>query len=405
MQAVLLAIHLQAGWRWALLVLAATPLAFYIVATLAAWRFFRRERARNLPVYTPSVSLLKPVRGVDFGSYENFASFCRQDYPDYEILFAVNDEADPAAPLIRRLMEEFPRCRIRLLVGAERLGANRKVNKLVRLAREAQHEILVLTDGDVRVGPNYLQEVVAPFADDKTGAVTSFYRAIAERNLGAELEAVGAASDFFAGVLVAEWMEGITFALGASIVTTKRWLAKIGGFEAIADLHSDDYELGHRIAKAGGQVLLSREAVWTMYPAQSVRGFWDHQVRWARTVRLCRPLSFAGLIFTHGLPWVLLAAAIAPAKWIAAGYLVAYLVLRFLMAWTVGVWGVGDEVLHRKLWLIPLRDAIHFVVWIASFGSNRITWGGEAFTMEKGQMVPANSSKASDARSAIQTPR
>jgi ceramide glucosyltransferase len=405
MQAVLLAIHPQAGWRWALLVLAATPLAFYIVATLAAWRFFRRERARRLPVYTPSVSLLKPVRCVDFGSYENFASFCRQDYPDYEILFAVNDEADPAAPLIRRLMEEFPRCRIRLLVGAERLGANRKVNKLVRLAREAQHEILVLTDGDVRVGPNYLQEVVAPFADDKTGAVTSFYRAIAERNLGAELEAVGAASDFFAGVLVAEWMEGITFALGASIVTTKRWLAKIGGFEAIADLHSDDYELGHRIAKAGGQVLLSREAVWTMYPAQSVRGFWDHQVRWARTVRLCRPLSFAGLIFTHGLPWVLLAAAIAPAKWIAAGYLVAYLVLRFLMAWTVGVWGVGDEVLHRKLWLIPLRDAIHFVVWIASFGSNRITWGGEAFTMEKGQMVPANSSKASDARSAIQTPR
>jgi ceramide glucosyltransferase len=401
MQAVLLAIHPQAGWRWALLVLAATPLAFYIVATLAAWRFFRRERARRLPVYTPSVSLLKPVRCVDFGSYENFASFCRQDYPDYEILFAVNDEADPAAPLIRRLMEEFPRCRIRLLVGAERLGANRKVNKLVRLAREAQHEILVLTDGDVRVGPNYLQEVVAPFADDKTGAVTSFYRAIAERNLGAELEAVGAASDFFAGVLVAEWMEGITFALGASIVTTKRWLAKIGGFEAIADLHSDDYELGHRIAKAGGQVLLSREAVWTMYPAQSVRGFWDHQVRWARTVRLCRPLSFAGLIFTHGLPWVLLAAAIAPAKWIAAGYLVAYLVLRFLMAWTVGVWGVGDEVLHRKLWLIPLRDAIHFVVWIASFGSNRITWGGEAFTMEKGQMVPANSGKASDARPAV----
>jgi ceramide glucosyltransferase len=405
MHAVLLVVHLQAGWRWALLALAATPLAFYIAAMLAAWRFFGRERARHLPVYTPPVSLLKPVRGVDFGSYENFASFCRQDYPDYEILFAVNDDADPAVPLIRRLMEEFPRCRIRLFVGAERLGANRKVNKLARLAREAQHEILVLTDGDVRVGPNYLREVAAPFADDQTGAVTSFYRAIAEENLGAELEAVGAASDFFAGVLVAEWMEGMTFALGASIVTTKHWLGKIGGFEAIADLHSDDYELGHRIAQAGGQVLLSREAVWTMYPAQSVRGFWDHQVRWARTVRLCRPLSYAGLIFTHGLPWALLAAAIAPTKWIAAGYLVAYLVLRFLMAWTVGVWGVDDEVLRRKLWLIPVRDAIHFEVWIASFGSNRITWGGQEFTMEKGQMVPADSGKASDARPVVQTPR
>jgi len=398
-------IHLQAGWRGMLLVLAAAPLAYYFTATLAAWRFFRRERPRRLPDYAPPVSLLKPVRGVDFGSYENFASFCRQDYPAYEILFAVNDETDPAVPLIRRLMKEFSGCRIRLLVGAERLGANRKVNKLVRLAREAQHEILVLTDGDVRVGPNYLREVVAPFADDKVGAVTSFYRAIAERNLGAELEAVGAASDFFAGVLVAEWMEGITFALGASIVTTKLWLGKIGGFEAIADLHSDDYELGHRIAKAGGQLLLAREAVWTMYPAQSVRGFWDHQVRWARTVRLCRPLSYAGLIFTHGLPWALLAAMIAPAKWIAATYLVAYLVLRFLMAWTVGVWGVGDEVLRRKLWLVPLRDAIHFAVWIASFASNRITWGGEEYTMEKGQMVPASPSKASDATPVVPAPR
>jgi ceramide glucosyltransferase len=405
MPAVLLVIHLQAGWRWALLVLAATPLAFYITATLAAWRFFRRERARGLPIYTPPVSLLKPVRGVDFGSYENFASFCRQDYPDYEILFAMNDDADPAVPLIRRLMEEFPQCRIRLFAGAERLGANRKVNKLARLAREAQHEILVLTDGDVRVGPNYLREVVAPFADEKVGAVTSFYRAVAEKNLGADLEAVGAASDFFAGVLVAEWMEGMTFALGASIVTTKHWVDKIGGFEAIADLHSDDYELGHRIAKAGGQVLLSREAVWTMYPAQGVQGFWDHQVRWARTVRLCRPLSYAGLIFTHGLPWVLLAAAIAPAKAIAASYLVACLLLRFAMAWTVGVWGVGDEVLRRKLWLIPLRDAIHFVVWIASFGSNRITWGGEEYTMQKGQMVPANSGKTSDATPVVPAPR
>jgi ceramide glucosyltransferase len=405
MHAVLTAIHLQATWRGVLLVLAAMPLAYYFVATLAAWRFFRRERARKLPNYTPAVSLLKPVRGVDFGSYENFTSFCRQDYPDYEILFAVNDEADPAVLLIRRLMGEFPQRRIRLFTGAERLGANRKVNKLVLLAHEAQHEILVLTDGDVRVGPNYLREVIAPFADEKVGAVTSFYRAIAEENLGAELEAVGAASDFFAGVLVAELMEGMTFALGASIVTTKRWLGKIGGFAAIADLHSDDYELGHRIAKAGGRVLLAREAVWTMYPAQSVGGFWDHQVRWARTVRLCRPLSYAGLIFTHGLPWVLLAAWIAPAKWIAAGYLVAYLVLRFLMAWTVGVWGVGDKVLRRKLWLVPVRDAIHFAVWIASFGSNRITWGGEEFTMQKGQMVAADSSKTSDARPVVQAPR
>ena len=380
--------HTFAAWRDAVLLLAAAPLVYYALAASAALRFFRRERARELPDHTPPVSLLKPVRGLDFGSYENFASFCRLNYPFYEILFAVNDERDPAVPVIRRIMEDFPQRQIRLLVSAEHIGANRKVNKLARLAKEAQHEVLVLTDGDVRVSPEYLREVVALLADQKTGAATCFYRGVAEKNVWAELEAVGASSDFFAGVLMAWWTEGISFGLGASIATTKEWLNKIGGFAAIADTLADDYELGHRIATAGGEVILSREAVWTMYPAQTLRGFWNHQVRWARTVRLCRPLSYVGLLFTQGLPWVLLAVLIAPAKWVAAAYLSAYLLLRFVMAWTVGVWGVGDGVLRRKLWLVPLRDALYFVIWLASFGSNHIEWGGTEYVIRKGRMVP-----------------
>jgi ceramide glucosyltransferase len=378
---------LLAFGRDAVLVLAVAPLLYYITAMLAAVRFFRKRDSGAFS-FTPPVSLLKPVYGVDFGSHENFASFCRQDYPDYEILFAVNDDLDAAVPLIQRLAAEFPDRRIRLISGSEQLGSNRKVSNLIALAREARHEIFVLTDGDVRVGPEYLRRVVTPFADQRVGAVTSFYRAIAEKNLAAELEAVGAASDFFAGVLVAEWMEGMKFALGASIVITRRWLKEIGGFEAIVNMHSDDYELGHRIAKAGGQVLLSHEPVWTMYPAQTVRGFWNHQVRWARTVRLCRPVSYLGIILTLGLPWAVAAALVAPSKSIAGAYLLGYLILRLAMAWTVGVWGVGDEVLRKKLWLVPLRDAIYFVVYLASFASNRITWGDQQFTMEQGQMVP-----------------
>jgi len=401
---VLTLIHLQSGWRAAVLLLAAAPLGYYAVATVLAWRFFRRERARKLPEYTPGASVLKPVGGIDFGSYENFASFCQQDYPDYEILFATNDNADPAVPIIQRLIGDFPERRIRLFVGAEYLGANRKVNSLARLVQEAQHEMLVLSDGDVRVGPNYLREVIAPFADGDTGAVTCFYRAIAEKNLGAELEAIGAASDFFAGVLMANGMEGMSFALGASIATTKRWLGKIGGFAAFADMIADDYELGHRIAKAGGRVALSREVVWTMYPAQTARGFWNHQLRWARTVRLCRPASYFGLLLTHGLPWAVLAAIVAPAGWIGAAYLLAYLVLRLTMAWTVGVWGVGDEVLRRKFLLIPFRDVLNFGVWLASFASNRITWRGHEYALRKGHMIPLRAASA-DTRSAAPAPR
>ena len=389
-------------WPVALLVVSAAPLVYYVVATIAAWRFFRRERSRERVNFTPPVSLLKPVRGVDFGSYENFVSFCRQDYPDYEILFAVNDSADPAVPLIQRLITEFPERQIRLFVGADRLGANRKVNKLARLTSEAQYEILAITDGDVRVGRDYLREVVAPLADQRIGAVTSFYRGITQKNLYAELEAIGASSDFFAGVLVAEWMEGMSFALGASVVTTKRWVHQIGGFQAIANMHSDDYELGHRISRAGGKIVLSREVVSTMYPAQSLGGFWQHQVRWLRTVRLCRPLSFVGLLFTHGLLWFVLAALISPAPWLAAAYLCAYLLLRFAEAGVVGIWGVGDDVLRQRLWLLPFRDAVYFFVWIASFASNRISWGGEEYTMHGGQMVRAESAES---RAASQAPQ
>jgi ceramide glucosyltransferase len=296
-------------------------------------------------------------------------------------------------PLVQRIIAEFPERRIRLIVGAEHLGANRKVNKLARLAREAKNDVLVLTDGDVRVGPRFLREIVAPLAERKTGAVTSFYRGIAERNLGAEIEAVGASSDFFAGVLMAGWTEGISFALGASIATTKDWLRKMGGFETIADTLADDYELGNRIAKAGGEIVLSREAVWTMYPAQTFRSFWDHQVRWARTVRLCRPLSYLSLLFTQGLPWVLLAALVASSGWIAGSYMLAYFILRFAMAWTVGIWGVGDEILRHRIWLVPVRDALHFVIWLASFGSNHVRWDNIEYVIRRGRMVPLPGNK------------
>ena len=375
-------------WRDALLLLAALPYVYYLLAILAALRFFRPQRAQTAAEYSPPASLLKPVRGVDFGSYENFASFCKQDYPEYEILFAVNDQNDAALPVIRQIISEFPQRKIRLFIGAEELGANRKVNKLVKLAREAQHDVLVLTDGDVRIGPSYLREVVAPLEGKKNAAVTSFYRAIAQENLGAKLEAIGAASDFFAGVLMARWKEGVRFALGASIATTKEWVRRMGGFETLVDALADDYEFGYRLAKAGGEIVLSREPVWTMYAAQTVRGFWQHQLRWARTVRLCRPLSYLGLLFTQGLPWTVLAALHAPTAWIASTFLAAYLVLRSGMAWTVGVWGVGDQVLRRNLWLLPVRDAIYFVVWLASFASNRIRWGSVEYAIRKGQMVP-----------------
>jgi len=368
-------------------------LGFYVAAILAALRFAHRQKERRKSEYAPFVSILKPVHGIDFASEENFESFCNQNYANYEILFAANDESDEAVPLIRKLIAAHPERKILLFTGAPFLGENRKVNNLALMVREANHEILAITDGDVRVGPDFLRNTLAPFVEDETGAVTSLYRGIAQRSFFGELEALGAASDFAAGVLVAERMEGLNFALGASIVTTKSWIQRIGGLEPIAHLLADDYELGNRIAKAGGKVILSTEIVATMYPAQTFRAFWDHQLRWARTVRLCRPLSYLGLIFTHGLPWAVLAALVASAKIVAAACLSAYLVLRIALALSAGVRVLQDDTVRRRWWLIPVRDAIHFFVWLASFTSNRITWGDAVFIMKKGQMIPVRNSQ------------
>jgi ceramide glucosyltransferase len=381
-------------WRALICSVAVAPLAYYAVAIIATIRFFVRERRKQPGAYTPPISVLKPVRGVDFASYENFKSFCLQDYPEYEVLFCVNDLSDEAVPLVRQLAEEFPQRGIRLLSGAPQLGPNRKVSNLVLLAREARHELLVQSDGDVRVGLGYLREMAAPFAGKDTGVVSCLYRGITQDSHWAETEALGVATDFSAGVLVADWSEGVTFALGASVATTKHWLAKIGGYESLAKVLADDYEIGNRVARAGGRVLISRETVETMYPAMTFQQFWEHQLRWARTVRLCRPASYLGLLFTHGLPWALMGALASWSLKGASSFLAAYMVLRLVQAWTTGVWGLRDETARKEWWRLPWRDAVGFAVWLASFFSNRIVWGGTEFRLgANGEMVAVSGPK------------
>jgi ceramide glucosyltransferase len=374
--------------RWTLLVLALAPFAYYLLAITAALRFFR-NRAPVQKTFAPPVSVLKPVRGLDREAYENYASFCRQEYPQFEIIFGVTESADPAVPVIEKLIRDFPQCQIRLLIGAEPLGAGDKVNKLCRMVREAKHEILIVSDSDIRVASGYLYAVAAPFADPKVGAVTCLYRGITDGSLVSELEALGNTSDFDAGVLSAWQLGGLDFTLGATMATTKTRLAQIGGFEALVDHFSDDYELGHRIAALGYRVEVTTFPVFTVFPSQTLSEGFRHQVRWTLTMKHSRPWGHFSLIFTHGLPWAILAAAIAPSWPIAAFYLAGYVVLRGLMAWIVGVWGVGDTMLRRKMYLVPLRDAFAFAAWLTSFFKRRIEWRGAEYYIVNKRLVPA----------------
>jgi ceramide glucosyltransferase len=373
--------------RDALLLLALASFAYYVVATVAALRFFRRRDAASVSSdFTPPISILKPIYGLDRETYENYASFCAQDYPDYEILFCVSDDQDPAIPMIQQLARDFPQRRIHLLIGSELLGVSDKVNKLCRMAREAQHEILAVSDSDVRVEPEYLRAIAAPFRDPAVGAVTCLYRGLTDGSLAANLEAIGNSTDFAAGVLVAWLFAPVNFTLGATMATTKKCLAEIGGFESLVDHFSDDYELGNRIAARGHRVELITFPVSIVYPHQTLADAFRHQLRWNVSIRFSRPAGHLGLIFTQALPLGLLAAIFAPSAACAISLLLSYLLLRGISAWVVGVYGMRDAGVRRHLELLPLRDAFAFIVWVASFFPQRIHW--REFYVRDKRLVP-----------------
>lgn len=383
----------MAGWmavRDALLLLALAPFAYYIIAIFAAKRFFG-VAPENVSGFSPPVSILKPIRGLDRETYENYLSFCRQDYPEFEILFCVTDEQDPAIPIIEQVIRDFPERSIRLLIGSEPLGVSDKVNKLCRMARESRHDLLVVSDSDVRVEPDFLRKTVASFQDPKVGGVSCLYRGITDGSFESDIEAIGNSTDFAPGVLVAWLLGDVNFMLGAVMATTKKHLAEIGGFESLVDYFCDDYELGNRIAAQGHTVEISRHPVSIVYPRQNLTEAFRHQLRWNLSIRFSRPWGHFGLIFSQGLPWALLGAAIVRSRNGAIAFLVTYLILRIVMAVSIGGEEMGDRLVIRKTWILPIRDAIAFVVWLASFFPQRIHWRGREFYVRNKRLVPAPS--------------
>jgi len=370
--------------------LAAASLLYNLFSSAAAWQFFReRRREVDGPIpYAPGVSNLKPVCGLERDAYENFASFCRQDYPRYEILFAAQAD-DPVIPVIQQLIRDFPDRAIRLILTPQRAGTPDKVAKLCQLAAEARYEIVVISDSDVRVGPGYLRSVVAPFADQRVGGVTALYRAAQpSTSLGVIMDAVGSSGSFMGAALAGRALEGLKFALGPTMATRKEILQEIGGFEGLLDLHSDDYEFGKRIADRGYLVELALEPIDMQFASPSLGAHVRHELRWLVGVRHIRPGGHLGMIFTLGLPWALAAALLSPSMVVAYAWLVAYLIVRLGTGYAIGVWGLRDPVLRRWFWLLPLYDAIFAGNWLASFFVNRIEWRGLVFELDHGRMIP-----------------
>lgn len=375
--------------------LAAAGVFFCCLTLVAASAFVlaQREQTRE-PEQPLSISILKPVKGLDPGLLEALRSHCTQEYPaPVELLFGVRSLEDSAVPVLRQLAAEFPAMRIEIVETPLVLGTNGKVSNLIQLESHARHELLLIADADIAVGPHYLRRIAAPFRDAKTGLVTAPYRGrlqLKERStLGARLEALTITTDFFPGVLAARLLDrGLRFALGSTLLVSRPALKAAGGLTALADVLADDHELGQRIAAAGFRVVLSPEPVSTAVPAYTFRGFWQHQLRWARTVRAARPGSYVGLIVTHPVPWALLFLIASGFTAAAVLLLLLALLARMAVSLMIGYGLLRDRAVLRSQFLLPVRDCLALLLWIWSYAGDTVEWRGERFRVRCGRLLP-----------------
>jgi ceramide glucosyltransferase len=377
--------------EYIVLFVAAIPFVYYFLVIYSSSKFFqqaaRGSAAEPGDEFTPPISNLKPVKGLDPDAYENFASLCRQNYPEYELLFCTTDHSDPSVPLIEKLMKDFPERKIRLLYSAGSNAINDKVAKLGMMVKEAQYDHLVINDSDVKVEPNYFRTIVKPLQDPRVGGVTCFYVSTQDKNYVERLQTIGMITDFYAGLLVAWELDGVHFALGPTMVSTKVCVKAFGGFEVLESRPADDLLFGRLIAEQGVEMKLLPYTIETVPDYNGLDELFAKRARWMTVMRKMRPWGHLGLLFTWGLPWSLAAVAVRPTAAIAASYLGSYLLCRVLIAWLIGVQGLKQKELWKKFAWIPFWDAMAFVVWAASFGRNFIRWRGVDYDLVGGQLV------------------
>ncbi|MBM0741171.1 bacteriohopanetetrol glucosamine biosynthesis glycosyltransferase HpnI [Phormidium sp. CLA17] len=369
-----------------LFLLSVSAIAYYGYAIYAASRFFAHSPAYDQDFHPP-VSILRPICGVDSKTYGNLASFCQQDYPDYQIIFGVQDPQDPSMDVVRQLIKDFPNLDIQVTTSLHTLGANRKVSNLSHAVTKARYDLLLLADSDVHVQSNYLRRVIQPLSDPAVGVVTCLYRSITQGWV-TTLEALSTPTEFLPGVLVSTALEGIKFAMGQTIVIRRSVLEEIGGFAAIADYLADDFQLGFLPTQAGYKVVLSEYLIEHVMPLSTIAESIHRQTRWLVGIRASRPWGYAGLIFTHGTVTSLLFLLATGGSALGWSVLGITWTMRLAMAWFVGIRCLGDPVAQKLFWLVPLRDVISFMLWGYSFIGNTVEWRDRQFRLTRsGKLV------------------
>ena len=364
-----------------------TTAGFYLYSIRGASDLFS-SRGEQGPDFTPPVSILKPLCGLESDTYENLASFCRQDYPQHQILFGVAQANDPAVEVVKQIIRDFPERDIELVICAVSRGTNPKVSSLIQMQAKAKHPFVLLSDSDIWVKSDYVRHLMRSFGDSSVGALTCMGRS-RTKGFPSILEALRVATDFCAGVLVARKLEGVKFGLGSTIALRREALEAIGGFSAISDYLADDFQLGALINKAGWKVLLSDYVVEHRFARMTLAQIIRRQSRWAKGIRVSRPLSYGGLFFTQGTPLSVLFLALTRGSFLGWAVLAATWSARLAAAYIIGARFLRDRTVKRFLWLAPVQDLVGFVVWCANLFGSAVDWRGERFRLTRnGKLIP-----------------
>jgi ceramide glucosyltransferase len=377
-------------------------LAYSLISLWCAAKFFKGQGSRvkgqendfDLPLpLAPcplpfGVSILKPVKGMDTDSYDNFASFCCQEYSgEVQLVFAAASPDDAVVPVIRQLIDDFTNHDISLVINPALYGPNYKVSNLINAFPQAKHEIIIVCDSDISVEPNYLQSVVSHFSDPQVGLVTSLYRTSDVHGIATAVEAISFTAEMIPNVLVAQKLEGLTFALGASMAVRRDVLASIGGFEALTDYLADDYQLGNKIHHAGWRIALDHCFVESVIKPENLMSVLSRQLRWARTMRISRPGGYLASGITLAFPAAMLASLLAPSPAVGVAAVALLYGVRLSVGTIFSQRFVQDGLFPRWLWLLPLRDMLAFFTWALSFLGNRVEWRGSRFILKPGGKI------------------
>jgi len=349
---------------------------------LAGRRFALHRRHTDLS-FVPAVSLLKPLKGSDAATEQCLRSWLAQDYAGpVQILFGVASADDPAVEVVERVLRDRPSANARLVVCGELAGTNAKASKLARLEDLSEHDVLVISDADVWVPPDFLANVVAPLKDPQVGLVNCFYSLATPSTLAMRWEAIAVNADFWSQVLQSQMLKPLDFALGAVMATRRQQIDEIGGFRALVDCLADDYQLGNRIARKGYRIELSPVVVECRESPMNWRAVWAHQLRWARTIRVCQPVPYFFSVLSNATLWPLLWWLLCPST-LSLGVLAGAAILR-LAATADLQWRLTRSVEQiAYAWLAPLKDLLQAALWACAFAGNRIEWRGQPFVLRR----------------------